>query len=920
MISTTRFIRVKQLILRVHAFLFVLILMSMVLPATAWAQVSFTGSATAGNFGAQAIGSPSAPVTLNFTVSSGTTVGSVGVVTTGIANLDFANAAGSTCTAKVYSSTTACTVKVTFTPTAAGLRMGAVMFFSKASNAGTVLGSVALYGTGMGAQVAYGPGALLVVDAAAFNGRLNAAGLQNPHGLTADAGGNLFILDDDSTPVAYRLVKVPASGAAPTASDPTVNGEALYLPSCVAVDGAGDVFIGDFFGRVVKVPAGGGVATAITPSANGIPMNYPSALAVDGAGDLFIADFMNNRVLEVPASGGAALAIDPTVNGTALIVPRGVAVDAAGDLFIADMVNDRVVEIPAGGGAAKAIGPNVDGIELENPTGIAVDAAGDLFVSDGMNHRVVELSASGGAAVSIDEPLYDQGLGEVYSVALDSGGDVFVIEGGLEGSSNIVEELERSKPATLSFSTLTAVGSTDSTDGAKTEQILNIGNQPLTLTALNYPTDFPEAAGDANACSEGSVVNPGSGCDVSAEFSPSNGGALNEGVTLTDNAMNAAGSQQSIPVSATAELLAALTSPGPGSLLPGPSTTFSWTTNPSATRYALSVGSTGPGSSDLLLIGKVLLTSFGANGLPSNGKPVYVRLFTYFGTVQFYRDYVFTAVTPSSIASPVSSSVFPGSSATFTWAPSPNATGYALWMGTSGPGSSNLFYNQENSATAVTVSNLPAKGAPVYVRLFTYFGTAVTHTDSVYTEASPAALTSPAPGGVLAGASATFGWNSVAGATGYSIAIGSSGVGSNNVKATAESTAISAALTGLPTNSETLYVRLFTYFNSITSYNDYTYTACAPGTPATMITPSQGSTLGASNVKFTWTAGTGATEYDLWLGLSGPGASSLYVSGWVTTTSTTAPTIPAKGATVYVRLYSMVNGTQEYIDYTYIEP
>src|SRR5580698_5852071 len=551
MISTTKFIRVKQLILRAHAFLFVQILMSMVLPATAWAQVSFTGSATAGNFGAQAIGSPSAPVTLNFTVSSGTTVGSVGVVTTGIANLDFANAAGSTCTAKVYSSTTACTVKVTFTPTAAGSRMGAVVFFSKASNAGTVLGSVALYGTGMGAQAAYGPGALLVVDAAAFNGRLNAAGLQNPHGLTADAGGNLFILDDDSTPVAYRLVKVPSSGATPTASDPTVNGEALYLPSCVAVDGAGDVFIGDFFGRVVKVPAGGGVATAITPSANGIPMNYPSALAVDGAGDLFIADFMN----------------------------------------------DRVVEVPAGGGAAKAIGPNVDGIELENPTGIAVDAAGDLFVSDGMNHRVVELSASGGAAVSIDEPLYDQGLGEVYSVALDSGGDVFVIEGGLEGSSNIVEELERSKPATLSFSTLTAVGSTDSTDGEKPEQILNIGNQPLTLTALNYPTDFPEAAGDANACSEGSVVNPGSGCDVSAEFSPSNGGALNEGVTLTDNALNAAGSQQSIPVSGTAELLAALTSPGPGSLLPGPSTTFSWTTNPSATRYALSVGSTGPGTS-----------------------------------------------------------------------------------------------------------------------------------------------------------------------------------------------------------------------------------------------------------------------------------------------------------------------------------
>jgi hypothetical protein len=72
-------------------------------------------------------------------------------------------------------------------------------------------------------------------------------------------------------------------------------------------------------------------------------------------------------------------------------------------------------------------------------------------------------------------------------------------------------------------------------------------------------------------------------------------------------------------------------------------------------------------------------------------------------------------------------------------------------------------------------------------------------------------------------------------------------------------------------------------------------------------------------VAFTWTTGTGATEYNLWLGLGGPGSSSLYTSGWLTTTSTTVTSLPAKGATVYARLYSLVNGVVEHNDYTYTE-
>jgi hypothetical protein len=103
--------------------------------------------------------------------------------------------------------------------------------------------------------------------------------------------------------------------------------------------------------------------------------------------------------------------------------------------------------------------------------------------------------------------------------------------------------------------------------------------------------------------------------------------------------------------------------------------------------------------------------------------------------------------------------------------------------------------------------------------------------------------------------------------------------------------------------------------------NAYTYTEATPaGAPAIMQTPASGSTLGTSNVQFTWTAGTGVTKYDLYLGTTA-GGSNLYASGWLAapTTSATVPSIPAHGQTVYATLYSIVNGVQESNAYTYVE-
>jgi hypothetical protein len=87
-------------------------------------------------------------------------------------------------------------------------------------------------------------------------------------------------------------------------------------------------------------------------------------------------------------------------------------------------------------------------------------------------------------------------------------------------------------------------------------------------------------------------------------------------------------------------------------------------------------------------------------------------------------------------------------------------------------------------------------------------------------------LTTPGPGTVLAGPKVTFGWTAGTGnTTGYSLWVGSTGVGSSNLYHSGATTATSVTAAGLPTNGETVYARLFTYIDGVTVSTDYTYTA-----------------------------------------------------------------------------------------------
>src|SRR5439155_5533440 len=101
-------------------------------------------------------------------------------------------------------------------------------------------------------------------------------------------------------------------------------------------------------------------------------------------------------------------------------------------------------------------------------------------------------------------------------------------------------------------------------------------------------------------------------------------------------------------------------------------------------------------------------------------------------------------------------STLPGPVATFTWDAGSGATQYSLSIGTTGIGSFNMYSQGQGTNLSTTVSGLPVDGRPVYVRLWTQLGggTGWVFDDYTYTAASQttAAVTSPAPGSALPGA------------------------------------------------------------------------------------------------------------------------------------------------------------------------
>jgi kumamolisin len=277
-----------------------------------------------------------------------------------------------------------------------------------------------------------------------------------------------------------------------------------------------------------------------------------------------------------------------------------------------------------------------------------------------------------------------------------------------------------------------------------------------------------------------------------------------------------------------------ITSPVPSSTLTGSSVAFTWTAGSEATAYWIDVGSTSGGNNYYSSgnLGNALTKT--VNGLPTNGSPVYVTLYSLVSGQWLGNSSTYTASSQSSaqgvLTIPPPNSTLTSSTVTFDWtAGSPGPYSYWLDIGSSAGG--NNYYSSGNlgNVTTTTVSGLPTDGSTLYVTLYTliggsWVGNAYTYT-ALNTSSGLAAMQTPPPNSTLSGSTATFTWSLDSSATAYWVDIGSSAGGNDIYSSGNLGTATTTTVYTLPANGTTIYVSLYSYVGGQWLNNPVTYTS-----------------------------------------------------------------------------------------------
>jgi ABC-type Fe3+ transport system permease subunit/DNA-binding beta-propeller fold protein YncE len=212
-----------------------------------------------------------------------------------------------------------------------------------------------------------------------------------PKGMVRDNDGNIIVVEPHYNRLNYFH---PDGSLAYQWGRQGTNAGELAFPRCVAINSAGETYIGEYglAERVQRFSAlGTNLLTVIGSEGEG-PGQFRRAegVGIDAHDRLFVADSCNHRVQVFSRDGKFIREHGKAGAGPGeMSYPYDVRVDGAGYEYVCEFGNSRIQIFDADGNLVEMIGgAGGEPDRMNNPWAICLDSKGNLYVADSGNHRV----------------------------------------------------------------------------------------------------------------------------------------------------------------------------------------------------------------------------------------------------------------------------------------------------------------------------------------------------------------------------------------------------------------------------------------------------------------------------------------------------------------------------------------------------
>ncbi|MDF2191526.1 IPT/TIG domain-containing protein [Paraflavitalea sp. CAU 1676] len=231
----------------------------------------------------------------------------------------------------------------------------------------------------------------------------------NPTGVAVDTEGTVYVADQNAHAI-YKLTPNAGgtatgalfagdAGLAPGLVDGQGTSARFSLPTKLAVDEAGNVYVADADNNRIRKITKGGLVSTIP-----ITIDRPQGVVVLSNGYIYATEGTNNRVMQITNTNVVSVYAHNNASVPNFQGPMGIATDGTKALYIASNYNNKigVAYLPKDGGwswgtlAGTGANGNDNGAgataTFDGPRDIAADQHGNIYVADNANHMIRKIN------------------------------------------------------------------------------------------------------------------------------------------------------------------------------------------------------------------------------------------------------------------------------------------------------------------------------------------------------------------------------------------------------------------------------------------------------------------------------------------------------------------------------------------------